>query len=144
MNLSITNKKQALEAIEELKKFINEPEEWPKEGEKGFRLHSSGAISENIFNPIKHESCSKLGFWYKSKQEAINHKLRLESMAKRWKPEEDKKFWWVDMADGQVMSGNWIDEDQTLSGYWLGNIHPTKESAELWKKTYLEAFRDGI
>lgn len=58
---------------------------------------------------------------------------------KRWKPEYETHFWYVDSTAGDIHRTIWVDTRHDKWRYNQGNCFKTREEAEEYKK-YLEAY----
>ena len=130
---------------EELEAFINQAESgerWrPGKGEGYYYVGFGGvAIKKWTYDSFDGE-CWNMGNCFKTEAEAKLHKLRLESMANRWRPRKDKPFWFYYAGNAYEAIINFnpaIAHHRAF--YWTGSIHPTKEAAEEWGRTYSRAF----
>jgi hypothetical protein len=145
--MTIQTKEQALEKIEEIKKFIEQedskPERWKPEHRA--RYFYVGGADKGVGDYIWHDDpidnqYYKTGDCFKTKEEAERHKLRLESMANRWRPAFDEEYYTYDLseavADSFIFRNNRID----ISVYWIGNCHKTGADAKAWGEKYAKAF----
>lgn len=114
-------------------------ERWkPKIGEDYFILNRDGEI--NKWRYISHSSddyAYQTGNCFKTQKEAELHKLRLESMANRWRPEKGEKFYYYCGSAVQIRP---YKHTCDYESYWIGNCHKTEEDARKWCKKYGEAF----
>jgi len=140
------NKEQALKKIEELKKFIENEEKqerfMPEVGGNYYGVYADGGIinTETSFD----KGSYKMGNMFKTKEQAKLHKLRLESMANKWLPENEGVYFCYDFADDSDIEPYRDYFDVTalsdIANYHMGNCHKTKEDAEAWGKKYSKAW----
>lgn len=139
-------KTEALEKIEELKKFIEQEEDgaWkPEIDDEYWYVSSSGNISQEIWDDVEFDNrCLEMGNVFKTEEEAQAHKMRLMSMAKRGKmPEEGDAHWYWSIGANKALSDCWNFHSVDYAYYWIGNIHKTKEAAEKWGKEFAHFFK---
>jgi len=147
----IMTKEQALKKIEELKKFVEGEEKqgrfMPKVGEDYYYINSNSRwdiITDTYTNEYFDKSRYTMGNVFKTKEQAELHKLRLESMANKWLPENEKEYFCYDFADDSDIEPYRDYFDVTalsdIANYHMGNCHRTKEDAMAWGKKYSKAF----
>jgi hypothetical protein len=118
-------------------------------GEIVYYINEIGGI-ENIYcNYAYHESSAQLstfveqllnvGNAFHTKKDAEYHKLRLESMAKRWKPTWMDTYFYLNFYTNRVECTS-FDGHYDVSNYLTSNCHPTEEAAQQWADTYAKAW----
>ena len=143
------NKIEALKKIEELKKFIeNEDKQerfMPEVGEDYYYVSSGSVIlTATYYRDYLNKGYYKMGYMFKTKEEAELHKLKLISMANKWLPEEGKEYFYYDHEDGEVHLNKFNRNDVGDIGiYHIGNTHETEEQAKEWGRTKSKAFEIG-
>ena len=79
-------------------------------------------------------------FWGKNAQEACEmYKLRLESMAKAWIPEEGEDYWVADFENKEAFRATSFGVSN-MSDAIMGACFEAKEECEGWIETYAKAF----
>jgi len=75
---------------------------------------------------------------YTKKFEALseNDKLRMESMERRWWPVKGQGCWTYQFKTRSAVK---ITEPKGAL-YWMGNLHKTKQEAELWGIKYADSW----
>lgn len=134
-------KKQADDGLKLLKLMDKlDSKDWPQQGDEYWYVVSDGSIEGTTCrdHPGDHGRLA-LGNVFRTKEEAEDHKLRLMSMAQRWRPQEDERYWRTD-PEGDASWMLWDNYAVDYAFFWIGNCHRTKEDAEKWYKTYGKAF----
>lgn len=135
---------EALEKIEELKKFIEQEDlVWkPEAGEDYLVVHPEGNTGRSSWcNDSYDKGRLEMGNVFKTEEEAQAHKMRLLSMAQRGKPPEKDERYWFCVSDGTAQTSTWAGWTTEYALYWIGNIHKTKEAAEKWGKEFAQYFK---
>lgn len=140
------NKQTALDKIKELQAFIEQldsEERWKPEMEEKWWYLEGVDIDSDLWETATlyfGNEYYDLGNCFRTRQEVVFHKLRLQSMAERGRePKEDEEIWYWDFrGDGEARIWNYIKT--IYADYLIGNIHKTKEDCEAWYAKYGEAF----
>jgi hypothetical protein len=118
----------------------------PESGERYWCVKTNGDVGYYDWDDNWHDVsqsfdvCAfKIGNIFKTKKEAEMRKLRLESMANRWRPEKYGTYYHYDFQDGLVRETTYCDGFDMLQ-FFIGNTHKTKEEAKDWGKKYAEAW----
>lgn len=133
--------------IDALQKQLNEmkDDEWPKVGSEYRYVGYDGRIFIKIWsNRESDRGMLNIGNIWKTKAEAERYKLRLESMAVKWMPEDGESYYlaYFDTRDGSaVTSGYWqSDSENCLDRYNLGRTFRTEKEAWSWFERFKEAW----
>lgn len=116
-------------------------ERWrPEVGQEFWNVTPQNGRSKNMWHGDAFDvGCWELGNCFKTEEEAELHRLRLESMANRWRPEEDQKFYVYYPIYRENGLERYIHK-YDFNYYWIGNCHKTEKDAQKWYEKYGKAF----
>jgi len=133
------NKSEIIKILDDLESRMDK-EEW-KVGDDYFFVSASGLIKfDNWINDDTNKDRLIMDNVFKTKQEAKNHKLRLESLTKQTAV-EGEDFWIWNFNNRTAY--NPTDCNSTGWDEFIMDIkHKTKEQAEEWGKKYDKVWRE--
>jgi len=118
-------------------------EEWPKEGDEYWCVTASGVLLNHAWeNDARDREARSMGNVFKTEAEAELHKLRLQSMAQRWRPGDGGRYWYA-QREGRFERAATFDPQLYVvdkTNYWIGNCHPTEAAAREWYSKFGKAF----
>lgn len=134
--------REKAEALErQIKELDKKPGRWkPAVGKRYYFVPHSGGISSLSWKDdyVDH-TIYKIGNIFKTEDEAVFHALRLESMANRWRPKQGHQFWFWSFDSNVPLTTDAFNL-YFFDNYVIGNMHPTKEAAQMWYDKYGKAF----
>lgn len=138
-------KAQALEKIEELKKFIEAEDQaseypWePRLDESYWRVDGIGDVnvSENTGGSMNTWDIL-IGNYYRTEEEAKKASRRMVAMKPKYLPKMGDNFWVINTCSASDC--NWDNDPYDLINYWSGNTFKTQQEAEAWWEEYKDAF----
>jgi len=141
------NKIEALEKIEELKKFIENEEKrfMPVIGGKYYYLNAEGDILTKTYTDEDFDkNCYVMGNMFRTEKEAELHNLRLISMANKYLPKVGEEYFFYNIGVMEVHSNRFDRNDvEDFGNYHIGNCHDKEKQAEEWGRTKSKAFEIG-
>lgn len=127
------------ESYEALQKSVKK--EWPQKGDGYYGTDTKGEMFKSTWDDdYWDKERTKMGNCFKTEGEAEMHKLRLESMAQRWKPEAYKDYFYWEFDDEEVGVSTWCADTSEIEGFFIGNMHKTEEAAAEWGAKYNDAW----
>lgn len=148
----MTNLTDLKQKYEELGQTIAQMEaqeaetDWPKYGDNYYYVDTDGEVEETTFGAHNSYDFGRksTGSTFRTEHEAELHKLRLQSMAERWSPEIDAKYWYAGIGGTLNVIYPPLGVYKFASAnYWIGNCHKTKADAKAWYEKYGEAWEMG-
>lgn len=109
---------------------IEEPKEWPQEGDDYFYVNGFGDIEEDYFlsRPRSRfqKSLMDRSNFFQTKEEAQMYSLRIESLSKGFMPEDNEIFWFWNFQYSEIWDG--------VGGkvFLLNPKFRTKEECQAW------------
>lgn len=143
----MTNLTDLKQGYEELGKTIAQMEaqeaeaDWPKYGDNYYYVDTDGEVEETTFGAHNSYDFGRksTGNTFRTEHEAELHKLRLQSMAERWLPEDNVVYWYA--GTGGTLTVIHPPLGVALANYWIGNCHKSEADAKVWYEKYGEAWK---
>ena len=114
--------------------------EWPQKEDKYWYVTSNGDSEDTVWVDVNIDKGRKeMGNVFRTKHEAVNHRLRLQSMANRWKPgRNDEYFTWSHDVVSDTFTFTNHASDWNI--YHLGRCFKTEKEASAHRDLYKAAW----